>query len=112
MPIVWVPNKGAGHDLHAAEKFGTLRYLSEGPMSKYAVGKIFRQFAMQLRESTADDFILQTGLTMMNVLACGVFVEMHHKLNLLIYKNDYYLRRTIVFSNLCGDKQIGEMLDE
>jgi hypothetical protein len=113
MPTVWVPNKGAGHDLSAAERYGTIRYLSEGPISKYAVGKMFRLFAMQLRESGKGDFILQTGLTMMNVIACACFVELHHRLNLLVYKNNYYLARTIILDSLMksdGEKQMEELI--
>ena len=111
MSVVWVPNKGSGHDLSPAVKFGELRYLSEGPISKYAVGKMFRQFAMQLRESRAEDFILQTGLTMMNVIAVACFVEMHHRVNLLVFKNDYYLKRTIVLSDLMrSDVDVEEVM--
>lgn len=111
MPTIYVPNKGAGHDLSAAEKYGQLHFLSDGPMSKYAVSTIYRKFAMQLRESHPDDLILQTGLTMMNCIAVACFVALHQRINLLVYKNNYYVKRTIMLNDLCStDQDVKEMM--
>lgn len=117
MPRIYVPNKGGGHDFSAAEKFGQLHFLSEGPMSKYATSKIFRHFAMQLRESSPEDYILQTSLTTMNVIAAACFVELHHRLNLLLYREGegggiYIGRRIFLTELLTGSGGTAKEIDE
>ena len=116
MATVFVVNKSS-HDFTAAEQFGRLRYLSEGIESRYAVSKIYRMFAMSLRHSSPDDYILITGLTTMNVVACSCFSFIHGRLNLLLYKNDKYIERKIILSELLskgGDitKRISDMGEE
>lgn len=102
MPTVFIVNKG-GHNFEAAEQFGRLAYLSEGIASRYAVSKIYRDFAMRLRGSSPDDYLLLTGLTTMNVIACSCFAYIHGRLNLLLYKNDKYVERKLL---------LGELLDK
>lgn len=99
MARVYVVNKG-GHDYSDASRYGELFFLSEGQVSKYATNKIFRQFAMQLRESTEQDWILITSLTIMACIACACFSFLHGKLNLLIYKDGKYVDRKLVLSEL------------
>lgn len=99
MPTVWVVNKSS-HDYSAAEKFGTLDFLSQGPMDKFAVNDMDRQFADKLRHSTAEDYILLTALSVMNALACTCFALKHGRLNLLIYKSGEYVERRLVFADL------------
>lgn len=94
MPTVYVINKAA-HDFHEAEKFGSLVYLSKGSINKYAVNRIFRQFEAVLKNSTPDDYILLTSLTVMCVIACCIFVLKHGTLNLLLFKDDGYSVRKL-----------------
>lgn len=82
---VFVPNKGC-HDLTDAEMYGKLVFMSEGPISRYAVSKIYREFAYYLCDSQKDDYILVTGLTIMVSIACAIFSRMHGRLNFLIFK--------------------------
>jgi len=121
MPKVYVVNKG-GHDYSDARRFGELHFLSEGPISKYAVSKIYREFAMMLRESTPLDYILLTGLTTMACIACSCFSFLHTgKLNLLLFKNGKYVERKLVLSELLSkgtdkgvtkQEQIVELIDK
>ena len=100
MPKIYVVNKG-GHDYSDAKRFGELHFLSEGPISKYAVSKIYREFAMILRESTNLDYILLTGLTVMACIACACFSFLHGgKLNLLLFKNGRYVERKLMLAEL------------
>lgn len=100
MPKVYVVNKGS-HDYSDAKRFGELHFLSEGPISKYAVSKIYREFAMILRESTPLDYVLLTGLTTMACIACSCFSFLHEgKLNLLIFKNGKYVERKMMLAEL------------
>ena len=84
-PTVWVINRSS-HDYSGAERFGTVRVLSDGPVNRYATGKIFRAFAFSLRESKPSDYILLTGLTVMACIACSIFAVKHKTLNMLIFK--------------------------
>ena len=112
MPKVYVINKG-GHDYSEANKYGELHFLSEGPISKFAVSKIYRDFAMSLRESTPADYILLTGLTTMACIACACFSFLHDgKLNLLLFKNGKYIERKLLLSELLkkgGQEQLDEI---
>ena len=99
MPNVYVINKAA-HDFHEAERYGKLIYLSKGSINKYAVNRIFRQFTEALEKSQADDYILLTSLTVMNVIACCIFALKHNALNLLLFKDDGYTVRKL---DLKGD---------
>lgn len=111
MPKVYIINKG-GHDYSEANKYGELHFLSEGPISKFAVSKIYRDFAMSLRESTPADYILLTGLTTMACIACACFSFLHEgKLNLLLFKNGKYIERKLLLSELLK-KDGQEQLDE
>jgi hypothetical protein len=118
MAKVYVINKG-GHDYSDAKRFGELHFLSEGPISKFAVSKIYREFAMQLRESTPNDYILVTGLTTMACIACSCFSFLHRgKLNMLLYKNGRYIERRLLLSDLLSKssellmKSQAEQIDE
>jgi hypothetical protein len=103
MTKVYIVNRG-GHDHGDAERFGELVYLSEGIMSRYGTTQIYRQFAELLKDSSPNDYILPTGLSTMGHIACSIFVFLHGKLNLLLYKSNNeggkYMERTIKFDEL------------
>lgn len=118
MAKVFIVNKG-GHDYSDAKRFGEVYFLSEGPISKFAVSKIYREFAMQLRESTPADYILITGLTTMACIACSCFSFLHKgKLNMLLYKNGRYIERKLLLADLLtkssnrDDKSQVEQIDD
>ena len=85
LPNVWVINRSA-HDYSGAERWGNVRYLTDGPVNRYATGKIFRLLNEPLRESGKNDYILLTGLTVMACIACSIFALRHKRLNLLIFR--------------------------
>ena len=99
MPTVYVVNKG-GHDFSAATQYGKLVFLSEGQYSPFSVDKIYREMARKLKYSKPEDYILSTGLSIMNSIACSCFVHKHGKLNLLLFKNDKYIARTLLIGEL------------
>lgn len=95
MPKVYIINKSI-HDFSKAEEFGTLHYLSEKAMNRYATNNIYRKFFPPLNQSSPMDYILVTSLNTMNIIACVIFVLKHKKLNLLIHKpktNTYVERK-------------------
>jgi len=95
MSRVYVVNKG-GHDFSAARHFGTLIFLSEGSVSKFATSKMYRTFVRLLNKSNPTDYILITGYTVMSVIACSIFARKHGRVNLLIFDGvASYSRRSI-----------------
>ena len=110
MPKVYIINKTC-HDHSDAKRFGDLVYLSEGSMNRYATSNIFRLFMPILKDSSPDDFILPTGLTIMNNIACAIFGSLHGRINMLIYRNtrksgeksEYVDRKIIIREEVSGD---------
>jgi hypothetical protein len=100
MPKVYIINKG-GHDFSAARAFGEIVYLSEGLFSPFSVDRMYREFAKHLKHSSPDDYILSTGLSIMNSIACAMFAHKHDgTLNLLLYRNKEYISRTLKLGEL------------
>lgn len=94
MPRVYIANK-SGHDFSAAAKYGELVFLSEGRMSKFATNNMYRLFVEQMRGSSDNDWLLVTGLTVMNNIATAILAFKHGQINMLIYdeeRNDYRKR--------------------
>lgn len=95
MPKVFVVNRSA-HDFSAAEKFGELVFLSEGPINRYAVNNIHRIFSEKMKNSSPDDYIVPCSLNVMNIIAGAIHARNHGNLNLLLFKEGVYLERNIV----------------
>lgn len=105
MRKVYIVNKGC-HDHSDAQRFGELVYLSEGAINRYATSSMYREFMPKLLESSIEDFILPTGLTIMSNIACSMFTLIHGRLNMLIYKSSRrggpgrYVERTILLDEM------------
>jgi hypothetical protein len=99
MPRVYILNKGA-HDYSAAERFGELVYITTGILPKYSTGVMFRQVEEGLKNSKPADYIVLSSLTTLCVIACCHFVSKHGRLNLLIFKDNDYINRTMLFPTL------------
>ena len=93
---VYIVNKSS-HDFSAAEKFGEVIFLSEGPMNRYSTNNMHRVFSDILKESNKGDYIVPCALNVMNSIACAIFAHLHGGLNLLLYKNGDYIERNHVF---------------
>lgn len=95
MRKVYIVNKGA-HDFSDAERFGELVELSSGPIDPFGVNNMYRTFVEKLKNSDQDDFIMLSGLPVMQAVACAMFAARHQKLNLLLFKDGKYIERTLV----------------
>lgn len=95
MPNVFVVNK-SNHDFSQAEKFGTVRFLSEGNINRYATNNMFRKFSEVMENSNPDDYIVPCSLNVMNSIACAIFAWKHGRLNLLLFKDNNYIERNHV----------------
>jgi hypothetical protein len=101
---VFIVNRGC-HDYSKAQEFGTLVVMSEGSFSRFATGKIFREFEKSVKSSEPEDLILVSGLTIMTAIAVGMFAVRHGKVNLLLHnqnpgQDEVYVKRTIDFGGL------------
>ncbi len=96
---VYIINKG-GHDYNDAKRFGRLVYLSEGIMNRYSVGRMYREFSSILKDSHKDDYILVSGLNIMNSIAGAIFGSLHGRLNILLYRKNIYIERRIILDEL------------
>lgn len=95
MSKVYVVNQGY-HDFTPAEKFGRLIYMTEGYQPKFSVATALRRFEFCMQESEPEDWILLTGLSVLNCLACSVFALKHGRLNLLLFDGKGYVQRTVI----------------
>ena len=95
---VFIVNKSC-HDYSAATKFGNLHYLSIGNLNRFDTVDIYRKFSEVLKIANKHDYILLSGLSIMNSIACAIFAVNHHRLNLLLWsaKKSEYVEKTIVF---------------
>jgi hypothetical protein len=92
MANVYIVNKSS-HDFSAAEKYGDIVYLSKGPMNRYSTNNMVREFSEIMKDSSPYDYIVPCSLNVMNAIASAVFASMHHKLNLLLFRNGEYTER-------------------
>jgi len=101
MPRVYVVNT-SGHDISDAERYGELVVMTEGTVDKFNITIMLRAFNEHLAYSTSDDFILVSGPTVMNCIACAMFAAKHGCLNLLLWRyerdgEDRYVHERVRF---------------
>jgi hypothetical protein len=101
MPKVYITNR-SGHDFSSATTFGELVFLSEGKTDPYQMSKIYREFVDVLKDSHEDDYLMITGLPVMNSIAAAIMAYKHGRVNWLQYhaQSNTYKPRTIVISEL------------
>ena len=101
VPNVFVVSKSY-HDYSAAEEYGKLIYLAEAPINKFSTSAMVRLCEESFKDSKPSDYILVAGPQIMGIVATNCFMQMHGRLNLLLYKaspkGDRYLARTIKLS--------------
>ena len=92
---VYIVNKSA-HDFSPAEEYGEIVFLSQGPMNRYSVNNMHRQFKEVMKDSCENDYIVPCSLNVMNSIASAIFAFKHGKLNLLLFKSGSYIERNLV----------------
>ena len=107
---VFIINKSStvgGHDFSPAMEYGRLIYLSEGRYSRYDVNSIYREFSDILKESQPEDYILLSGLPIMQAIAVTIMAMKHGKVNILQFKQTgdkkFYIERNLIFNNEEGE---------
>lgn len=97
---VYIPNN-SGHDFTKAREYGELVYITEGLIDKYGTNMMFRQASEAMKDSKPTDYIMITGLPVLNSIVTSVFTSKHNKLNLLIYdiKTEEYVPRNLIVND-------------
>src|SRR3990167_9797299 len=96
MPKVFIPNKSF-HDFSDAKRFGELVYVTSGVQNKYNTTLMARLWQDALQESSHDDYILQTSLSVLNSIGVAMFAcKYDGKVNILIWQKDKYIERTLM----------------
>jgi hypothetical protein len=95
MPKVFIVNKSS-HNFSAAQEFGELIFLSEGPMHRYAANHMHRKFSDIMKDSEEGDYIVPCSLNVMNIIAGSIFAKKHKRLNLLLFKEGKYIERNLI----------------
>jgi hypothetical protein len=96
---VYIANQ-SGHDFSPSSKYGLPVYVTKGLINRFSVNFMARKWALSLKDSKKEDFILVTSLTILTCVGCAIFGYLHKSLNLLVYRNGKYINRTIDFENL------------
>lgn len=106
MPKVYIPNN-SGHDFSQAESFGELVFITQGSVDRFKINNMYREVVATLKDSTAHDYVMVTGLTQINVVLTSVFAVKHGRLRLLMYdvKEERYVLREIVIDNLLKSEE-------
>lgn len=94
---VFIVNKSC-HDYSSAEKFGSLVFMSKGNLNRFDCVAMYRKFGESLDLSEPGDYLLLSGLAIMNSIACAYFANLHKRLNLLLWnaKTKEYIERVII----------------
>jgi hypothetical protein len=101
MRKVFISNR-TSHNYDAALKFGEIVSLTKGNMSIEDTSKLYRIMEPILRSSSPNDLILLSGASAINSVAVSIFVALHGKLNLLIYRrNGTYIERNLTLDRRC-----------
>lgn len=96
---VYVVND-SGHDMTDAKRFGDLVILTSGEIRKFHVTWHFRQFIDKLAESQSNDYILISGPSVANCVACVIFAVMHQRINFLLFTGEKYIVKELMLKEV------------
>lgn len=99
MQKVYIINQGA-HDYSTAEYFGELVFCTKGSIDRFDTSQMYRELVEALHDSQADDYILLTSLTTLCCVACAIFTAKHGQVNLLLFRGDGYIERSVYLKNI------------
>jgi hypothetical protein len=84
MSRVYVVN-AAGHNHHLAKPYGELRPITEGYVSQGSLDRVLYDVIKGIHDSTPEDYLLLSGLMILNALAASAWLSRHGKLKLLVW---------------------------
>lgn len=84
-------------NMQKADQFGELVFLCGISMPKFQIQQMLKSFYPKLENSDEDDYLLLSGLSVMNAVAASIMTYLHGKVNFLIHSKelDEYVACTI-----------------
>lgn len=81
-PVVWIVNR-SGHPYEKAERFGRLMSLTSGNINPFRTDRQIYLIGQQLRQADVVDFMLVSGLPILNAITLAMWLERFGKVNIL-----------------------------
>ncbi len=88
----------AGHDYSAAEKWGELIPITEGHVSQGSLDRLTYEVTLAINKSGPEDWLLPSGLLVLNVIASAFWLRKHGELRLLIRDRKFRTYREMVIT--------------
>ncbi len=96
MSVVYITNLHPDHDYQAATEFGALVPVTSGNYPVFQTQRMLEEIAEALRISSADDFLLMSGSSVVASLCIAVWLAMHEQVNLLVFERKHGRQRYVV----------------
>lgn len=106
---VWIVNY-AGHDHSTAEEFGQLDFLTRGYVSMGSLDRLFYTVTEAIEKTSADDYLLLSGLIALNALATSIWLQRHGKVQLLLWDQKLGKYRLLSYSKNQIDQLFEKLL--
>lgn len=106
---VWIVNY-AGHDHSTAEEFGELDFLTRGYVSMGSLDRLFYTVTEAIEKTKKEDYLLLSGLIVLNALATAVWLQRHGKVKLLLWDQKLGKYRLLSFSQNQIDQLFEKLL--
>jgi hypothetical protein len=102
-PRVYVPNK-SHHDFGDASRFGTVVWLTEGPLNRFEINDMYRRIMPLMADAEAMDYLLLTGPITANVIAASILAQRFGRINYLLWNawEGRYVSKPIVIEQKEG----------
>ena len=85
LPTVWIINAG-NHLYDGAEKFGTLKVLTEGRVNVFAPDNLVRKCKESLINANCEDYLLVSGYSIPNAIVVHYFLKRFGFAKILIWE--------------------------
>lgn len=92
---VFIVSNG-GHDYSAAKEYGELVFCCDGLIHRTDTAQMYREISDAMRDCTADDYILVSSLTTMNMIAAAIMGDKWGELHFLIHERGEYIVRDVI----------------
>jgi hypothetical protein len=100
-PKVYIPYKSY-HNFNDAKRFGELVFCTDRMINREDVQYITRLVVAAMEGAEASDYIMISGLSVINSIMCGIFVGRFGRINFLMFNDDTqsYVSRKVVLTDV------------
>ena len=92
-----------GHDYSDAKRFGDIQSCNVTVRNKDDIAQMYRELKEVLYDSCFDDLLLISSLTSLCCVASAILVELHGRVNFLLFHDGKYVERNLVLSQFDED---------